>query len=555
MLQKMKYVVGLLLAGFVLAGCAKIMPLTGGEEDKDPPAYRSSKPDTFALNFRGKTVVIKFDEYINLKDPTREILISPPVYPAPDFSSNGQDVRIKFKDSLLPDITYVVQFGKAIEDITEANVATGYSFVFSTGSFLDSGSVKGTLVDAFTGKPSEGFKVMLYQPTVTDSFPYKDKPFYLTYTDAAGAFKLGNLRKGQYRIFALKEDDNNSLYDRPGEQIAFMGTLVSADDSVGLNMVSFTEETGKMKFVKAKAVSAVRTDFYFLGKAGSVRAKPYFGIPDSLLVASEFNTTQDTLTLWHYPVPSDSFAVFLNAPNYSDTAVLRVNRAALQAKATGGGRNNSRGAVATGMVGFNAANNLKFSIYSVPALSFTEPLAKIDTSLIHLLADSIQAPFRLVADSVSPRKYNVLFEVSEKKKYALVCDSAAFTGISGKVSTKTSYTFAFRPKVEYGSSKIVYEDSVLKYPKIWELLKDDKSIRVTFGPANLNNVRFDKLEPGSYRLRLILDSNGNGKWDTGNYMSGEQPEKVIYMTEAIELKPGWDSEVIWKLVKSRLRKN
>lgn len=547
---------GLLLAGFVIAGCAKVMPLTGGEQDKEPPAYRSSKPDTFALNYRGKTVVIKFNEYINLKDPTREILISPPVYPTPEFTSNGQDVRIKFKDSLQPNITYVIQFGKAIEDITESNVATGYSFVFSTGSFLDSGQVSGTLVDAFTGKPSEGFKVMLYQPSVSDSFPYKEKPFYLTYTDAAGAFKLGNLRKGQYRIFALKEDDNTNLYDRPGEQIAFMNNPVSTDDSVGLTMVSFTEETGKMKFTKAKSVSPVRTDLYFLGKAGAVKVKPYYGLTDSLLVAAEFNTTQDTLTLWHYPIPADSFAVFLEAPDYSDTASLKVNRAAQQAKATGGGGGRSgRGATTTGIMAFNAANNLKFSIYTVPALTFTEPLAQIDTSHIRLLADSIPAAFRLVADSVSPRKYNVLFDVSEKKKYALVCDSAAFTTISGKVSPKTSYTFAFRPKVEYGSAKIVYEDSVLKYPKIWELLKDDKPIRVTFGSANLKDVRFDKLEPGSYRLRLILDSNGNGKWDTGNYMLGEQPEKVIYMTEAIELKPGWDSEVLWKMAKSRLRKN
>lgn len=538
------------LAVWVAGGCAKVMPLSGGDQDTTPPAYRSSDPDTFALNFKGKSITIRFDEFINLKDPTREILVSPPVYPDPEYILNGQSVKIKFKDSLQPNITYVIQFGKAVEDITEGNVSTGFSFVFATGPYLDSGAVRGNIVDAFTGKPAAGFKVMLYKPEVSDSFPYKDKPFYLAYTNEQGYFRFSNLRQGNYRIFALKEDNNDYLYNREGEEIAFRTLAVSAADSMGLSMVSFRESTGRLGFSKGKSVSAVRTDFYFLGNARSVKISPYFGFKDSTLFAYEYSRESDTLTLWHSPIEADSFAVFLNGDNLSDTAILRTNRSA----ATPQGGKRSKGATGAAAT-FTASGNQKFDLYTAPALVFSEPLKSMDTTRIRLLADSIPVPFRLVLDTASPRTYRVLFPASDKRKYILSYDTAAFIGISGKVFPGMSYSFGFREAIEYGSVKIVYADSVIKYPKIWELLKDDKVIRVNFGSANLNDVGFERLEPGSYRLRLIVDQNGNKRWDTGNYTAGEQPEKVIYMTDPIDLKAGWDSEVTWKMAKGRSAKN
>ena len=542
----------LALAGFafILGSCAKVMPLTGGDEDKTPPAFRSSSPDTFSLNFKGKTITIKFDEYINLVDPTREILISPPVFPPPEFILNGQAVKIKFKDSLQPNITYVVQFGKSIQDITEANANTGFSFVFSTGSFLDSGKVQGNVTDAFTGKGAEGFKVMLYKTDVTDSFPYKEKPFYLAYTDAGGDFKLGNLRQGDYKIFALQEDNNNNIYDRSGEAIAFSPVIISTtNDSTITKLISFIEPGGKIKFNKAKSVSPVRTEFYFSGLADSVKVNPYFGLNDSSYFAYEFNKGKDTLTLWHNPIVADSFGVFIEHLNTVDTVVLRTNKSGSQTMGSGGGKSRLNKTGTSTSMTFDAATNMKFDLYSMPSLLFGEPIKNIDTSLFRVLEDSIPIHYTLIADTSSPRKYLIDFKRVSKKKYTIISDSAAFISISGKTIPKNVYTMGFREATEYGSVKIIYEDSIIKFPKIWHLLKDDKVIRETFANANQNDVQFSRIEPGSYRLRLILDENGNRKWDTGNYMEGKQPEKVLYMSEPIELKSGWDSEVIWKLLK------
>lgn len=551
MREKIKYIAIIFAAAWImLTGCAKVMPLTGGDEDQKPPQFKSAKPDTFALNFKGKTITIKFDEFINLVDPTREILISPPVDPAPEYIVNGQSVKIKFKDSLLSDVTYVINFGKSIEDITEANKNVGFTYVFSTGPFLDSGEVKGNIIDAFTGKPVENYKVMLYKPEVSDSFPYKQKPFYIAYTDKSGFFKLGNLRKGEYRIFALLEDNNNYIFDRSGEAISFLSNTVSTNDSVPLKMVAFVEEGGKIKFNKAKSVSPIRTDFFFSGKANQVNITPNFGFTDSSYFAYEYNKTEDTITLWHSPIVADSFSVFINETTLSDTIVLRTNKAAAQAT----GQNKRNRPPVAAAISLDANNNMKFDLYTAPTLSFAEPLQSIDTSKIILLADSVPQTFSLSSDSTSPRKYKLNFKALAKKKYILVCDSAAFIGLSGKASNKSTFSFGFREAMEYGSVKVVLGDSIIKFPKIWHLVKDDKVIRQTFALASRNEVQFSNLEPGSYSLRLIVDENGNKQWDTGKFLEDKQPERVLYMTEAIELKPGWDSEITWKMTSPKVRK-
>lgn len=548
MQKNIKYII-LGLTCFIIAACAKVMPLTGGKEDKTPPEFKSAKPDTFSLNFKGKTIHIKFNEFINLVDPTREILISPPVSPAPEYVVNGQTIKIKFQDSLIPNVTYVINFGKAIEDITEANKNVGFTFVFSTGPVLDSAEVKGNITDAFTGKPAEGLKVMLYKPEVSDSFPYQERPFYIAYTDAMGSFRLGNLRKGSYRIFALQEDNNNYLFDRSGEAIAFLEGTITTDDSIPIKMVSFIEDGGQIKFNKARSVSPVRTDFYFSGKADKVKIIPDFGFSDTSLFQYEYGKSQDTIIVWHSPIVADSFRVFINEPTLNDTLVLRTNKAVGVA---GTGKRNKGPAVAA--VSLDANNNMKYDLYSSPVLSFAEPLKSIDTSKITLLADSVPQTFSIVPDTTHPRKYLVEFKAQAKKKYILTCDSAAFVSISDKISSRSGFSFGFREAIEYASVKVVFSDSIIKFPKIWHLVKDDKVIRQTFAPANRNDVQFSNLEPGSYTLRLIVDENGNKQWDTGKFTDNKQPERVLYMAETIELKPGWDSEITWKMTGPKVRR-
>jgi hypothetical protein len=44
------------------------------------------------------------------------------------------------------------------------------------------------------------------------------------------------------------------------------------------------------------------------------------------------------------------------------------------------------------------------------------------------------------------------------------------------------------------------------------------------------------IRPAKYYLRVIIDENCNGIWDTGDYASRVQPEKVYYYPHVLELK-------------------
>jgi hypothetical protein len=60
-------------------------------------------------------------------------------------------------------------------------------------------------------------------------------------------------------------------------------------------------------------------------------------------------------------------------------------------------------------------------------------------------------------------------------------------------------------------------------------------------------VKFETLSPSKYKLKAILDHNGNGRWDSGNYLNRIQPERVQYFEKEIEIRANWDFEEEWDL--------
>ncbi len=87
--------------------------------------------------------------------------------------------------------------------------------MFATGSKIDSLAVRGHVQDAFNLSPSEDVYVMLYiddNDTIPlDSLPYNVFPYYISKTDANGFFELNNVRDQEYKIFALRDINNNYI--------------------------------------------------------------------------------------------------------------------------------------------------------------------------------------------------------------------------------------------------------------------------------------------------------------------------------------------------------
>lgn len=217
----------LLLTG----GCAQQGAPTGGPQDEDPPDVVKTEPQNYSANFNAKRIEITFDEYLDMANFTQELVVSPPMETQPEIRMRRKTLIIEFEEELKEDVTYTFNFGEAIKDLNERNVLLNYEYVFSTGATLDSLSVKGTLKNAFDLTiPETPINVMLYTE-LADSMPLKQIPYYVGRTDKEGNFAVNNLRNGRYKLFVLKDGNNNFLFDLPTEQIAFLDTslLVDAD--------------------------------------------------------------------------------------------------------------------------------------------------------------------------------------------------------------------------------------------------------------------------------------------------------------------------------------
>jgi hypothetical protein len=233
------------------AGCANITSPTGGKKDTRPPKLVELWPADSQMNQRVKRIELYFDEYVNVSDVGKEMALSPMLQIDPTVTSIGKHVIIKIADTLLEDnTTYRLSLGNAIKDVHEGNPFAGYTYTFSTGLYFDSLQLSGRYVDAGTGLPDvENVLIALYGANDNDSAVVRRKPKYITRADAAGNFTFKGLPKRSFRIYAMKDANNNMMYDGGGEMIAFLDHNVMPGDTGDINLRLFAEanDTGGAK--------------------------------------------------------------------------------------------------------------------------------------------------------------------------------------------------------------------------------------------------------------------------------------------------------------------
>ncbi|NPA68711.1 MAG: Ig-like domain-containing protein [Chlorobi bacterium] len=210
---------------YLISSCAQTGTLTGGEKDTEPPEIVKSIPPNKGVNFSGDEIAITFDEFFVTDNLSTVFLSSPPLMQKPDFKIRKKTLLIKLNEPLKDTVTYTFLFGDAVKDFHEGNKISDFKFIFSTGNKLDTMEVSGKVVDAKTHNPSEGMFVMLYLNR-NDSVPVKEKPDYIAKTDTAGLFKFDFIKKGKYKIFALKDNDFNLKFNLPEEKIAFIDSFI-----------------------------------------------------------------------------------------------------------------------------------------------------------------------------------------------------------------------------------------------------------------------------------------------------------------------------------------
>ena len=222
-------------------GCAQIGMPIGGPRDSLPPVLVSSTPPNLSTHFNANRIVLTFDEYVQIQDLQNNLLVSPTPKINPVINYKLKTVSIKLRDTLMDNTTYSIQLGNAIQDINENNPLTGFNYVFSTGSYIDSLTFSGSVTLAETGKTDTTLLVFLYND-LTDSAVFKHKPKYIARVNNKGDFTFHHLAEGTYNVFALKDESGQKVYNNPTQIFAFADSTIAVPASQPVKLYAYAEE-------------------------------------------------------------------------------------------------------------------------------------------------------------------------------------------------------------------------------------------------------------------------------------------------------------------------
>ena len=589
-----------LLVFLLLVSCAKMGQPDGGWFDETPPKVIGASPADGAVNVNQKKINIYFDEFIKLDNPSEKVVVSPPQLEQPEIKGAGRRIQISLVDSLKANTTYTIDFSDAISDNNEGNPMGNYTYSFSTGAAIDTMEVSGHVLESENLEPVKGILVGLYADHADSAF--RTKPMLrVSRTDSRGRFVIKGVAPGSYRIYALQDQDGDYKFSQKSEKIAFSHDIIVPSckpdvrqdttwvDSLHIKSIdqvdyihflpdnivlrAFTEPLTDRFFLKAERQKANSfTLFFSYGDSILPQIKGLnFDAENAFLV--EASEKKDTITYWLKDTAlvnqdtllmdityrmTDSTGVLVNKTDSAQEILSKepyVKRMKEQEKELAAWTKKQEKKKKKGEpydsvmevkpLDVQLSVSSQFDPDQNVIFSFPTPLAKVDTAAIHLYAkhDTLwyRAPMEFLP--LENRKYELRGEWRPDIEYSLEVDSAAFEDIYGLASKPIKQGFKVNSLDTYGTL-LVNITSLHDLPLIVQLLDaQDKVVKET---KTVNGVaEFYYLKPQKYYMRLIVDRNNNGKWDTGNYDNDQQAEEVYYYPEAIECKAKWDLTESW----------
>ncbi len=531
--RNVKYVLGIIMC-IILSSCASVVTPSGGKKDVTAPVLTAATPPPLATLFNEKTIVLSFNEFIQLINLDKQLVVSPLMKPAPEVTVKGKKVNIQLKATLQPNTTYTLNFGNAIADLHEGNPLRDFNYVFSTGMYVDTFQVTGKVEYAETRKAVREVMVMLYA-TNDDSLPYHSLPSFFSRTDSLGDFKIRNINKGPFKLFALKEANGDYRYNSGDEEIAFSNEEISGNDSVGVLRV-FKEEEKKLFVKNQRFLNPAALQLVFNKPASILQINDLkHAVPPWRLM--EFNTFRDTLILWMKDTMPDS--LFLEIRN--DAKIIDTISAGLPIV-----RNKNNKRTYSFLPSIQIASTVIFPGSAIQ-LSSVLPIDVLHHEKIKLMQDStVDLAFKIIFSDSLKRVFNIETETKEKKNYTLTFLPGAITSIYGTMNDTMVLSFTTASYTDFGSLKIKLK-GLTEGAYLLQLVGEKEEIIAEKKINNNGNYLFDRMNPVKCRIRLVVDTDGNGKFTTGNYEKKLQPELVFYNDEQVNVRANWDIEKDWTI--------
>ena len=580
--------------------CARMGSPDGGWYDETPPKILGTSPANGSDDVNSKKVTILFNEFVKLDNPTEKVVVSPPQLEAPEVKVSGKRITVALQDTLKPNTTYTIDFSDAITDNNEGNPLGNYTYSFSTGNRIDTMEVAGYVLEAQNLEPIKGILVGLYSNLSDTAFQHEPM-MRIARTDGNGHFVIKGVAKGDYRIYALQDMDGNYKFNQPGEKIAFTPEIIMPSfkpdvrqdtiwrDSLHISDIkqvpythflpddvvlsAFTQIQTNRYFLKAERKDPNHfTLFYSYGNAELPEIKGLnFNEKNAFVVEPSLN--QDTITYWlrdtmlvnqdtlHMQVSylaNDSLGKLVKQTDTLEvlSKVPYEKRLKHQKEEYDKWKKQQEKSKKKGepyLTEYPATplevrikNGTQIAPDENPTFILPSPVAICDTSKIHLYekVDTLwqRAKYQFGSVPGIPRQYKIVGAWNPGHEYSLELDSATFIDIYGKASRKIKQSIKVSSLDEFSTLIVSLQRMEGKNCLLQLLNESDKPIKEVV--AKNNEATFYYVKPGTFYLRLIVDENDNGVWDTGLYNT-RQPEAVYYYTKEIECKAKRDVRITW----------
>ena len=592
------------LSSFLLSSCARMGSPDGGWYDDDPPKVVRCEPNDQSVNVTTKKITIYFDEFIKLEDASNKVIISPPQLEMAEIKVAGKKVIVELQDSLKPNMTYSIDFSDAISDNNEGNPLGSYAYTFSTGERIDTFEVSGYVLDASNLEPVKGILVGLYDDLADSAFTTKPM-LRVARTDGSGHFVVKGIAPGTYRAYALQDMDNNFRFGQRGEMVAFSHDTYEPSskpdtridtiwrDSLHIDALLPVPYTHFLPDdIVLRAFTHLQTDRYLLKteRTNAEKMTMFFsyGHPELPLIKGlnfeadsafviETGEKQDTIHYWLRDtalVNQDTLRMEVtymmtdtlgNLVSQTDTLEVlaktsyekRMKEKAKEIEKWQKEQDKKRKRDEPYDSIFPTkplTPNIKIPSVMTPDAKVTvempSPLVRCDTSAVHLYSqiDSLwyDAACEMKPVPGSIRQFIISADWRADTEYSLEIDSAAFVDIYGLVSNKYKQGIKVKSLDEMGTLTLKLSGIADTLPlRVLLLNKSGDAVKEVLA---VNGVaKFNYVMPDKYYVSALVDRNGNGVWDTGEYDLDLQPEEVYFYPREIECKEKWDISQNWNL--------
>ncbi|HEX8547222.1 MAG TPA: Ig-like domain-containing protein [Cytophagaceae bacterium] len=516
---------------FLLHSCASISPPSGGAKDERPPKLLRSTPTSNQLNFQGKELRLFFNEYIVLNNLNEQLIINPPIQGTYEAVARKNRLTIVLQNELKPNTTYTFNFRQGVKDMTEGNIYSNLKLAFSTGGKLDTLKIKGNAKDLLTNANSENLLISLYKASDT-SIITKNKPLYFTKTDKEGTYILENIKEDNYLVYAFKDNNSNLYYDLENELIDYDSVNLSRDTSINFKVSKHYNSPAKVLSTTntSKLITITLSKGIVSGVVSILDKK------DSLIYNIKGNQVKVYNTLSY----TDSIPLYIQLKDSSNNLLKDTVKVIFTKEKDKEKKKEKEKEVKTSFTiapvlvdrkVVSPVNSLFLSLsLPIKQINYNEITVKIDTNLIQKFDNQV------IKYDLSENTINLNKKLSFKDSVIININKGALISIYG--DSIPAQKVIFTPKQESDYAILAGKLITKRKGTLIQLLNDKYQVvneAPTTGPFS-----FTYVSPGTYYVRVVVDSNKNGKWDPGNFKGKIQPEEIYYYKEKIELRANWE---------------